>query len=99
MHLALATEELHPEMRDRADREQARARRADRRDDAEHAHLEEKLPNDAPAAGAEGGADGELALATECAGENDVGDVRAREEENETRGAEEDPEGRRERAG
>ena len=51
--------------------------------DGEHQALGQQLADDAPAAGAERGADGDFLLARERAGEEQVGDVGARDEEHE----------------
>ena len=91
MQLALANEELRAERGDPADGEQAGARRANRRDDAEYEHLEQELPHDASASGAERGAHRELALSSDGAREHDVRHVGTRQHENECGRGEEDP--------
>ena len=56
--------------------------------------LGEELAEDPAAAGADGGSDGELALAGAVAGEEEVGDVHAGDQDDEADRAEEDPQHR-----
>ena len=54
----------------------------------------QQLPDDAAASRADGRADRDLALAARRAHEQQVGDVRARDQQDEADGAEQDPERR-----
>ena len=54
-------------------------------DEAEHHALDQQLTDDAPARGAEGDADGDLARPMRRAREQQVGDVRAGDEQHEAR--------------
>ena len=56
----------------------------------EHERLGDQLPHETGAAGAERGADGNLALARRRAGEEQVGHVGARDQQNEADGAEDE---------
>ncbi len=60
--------------------------------DGEERGFDEELAKKARACGSEGHADGDLALASAGAGEHEVGEVGAGDEEDETGDAEEDPE-------
>ena len=71
--------------------ERERARRADR---IEHRRLRQELPHEPPAPRAERLADRDLAVARGRARQQQVGDVRARDEHDEADGAEEDVERR-----
>src|SRR6266403_2611452 len=68
-------------------------------DQGEQQTFHEQLAGDAPAAGADGGSNGHLALATGSTGEEQAGDIGTGDEEDKRDGAKENQQGGAQRAG